>query len=99
MKSVIPFRKVLSRKFDVGNVYGNGGYVLNYGALMANPTHTNVKLFVEFGVSDSPDIKFNQTLDLVNLLKEEDRDGLTDTILNSMDGIVNLENAIEKISS
>lgn len=99
MKSVIPFRKVLSRKFDVGNVYGNGGYVLNYSALTANPTHTNVKLFVEFGVSDSPDIKFNQTLDLVNLLKEEDRDGLTDTILNSMDGIVNLENAIEKISS
>ena len=99
MKSVIPFRKVLSRKFDVGNVYGNGGYVLNYGALTANPTHTNVKLFVEFGVSDSPDIKFNQTLDLVNLLKEEDRDGLTDTILNLMDGIVNLENAIEKISS
>lgn len=99
MKSVIPFRKVLSRKFDVGNVYGNSGYVLNYGALTANPTHTNVKLFVEFGVSDSPDIKFNQTLDLVNLLKEEDRDGLTDTILNLMDGIVNLENAIEKISS
>lgn len=102
MKSVIPFRKVLSRKLDVGKSYVTEGNTLHYSAIAANPSFNTVKLFIELGgdgAGSSPDIKFNQTLNLVNLLEEEDRTKLKDVILNSMNGLCNLESSINRIES